>query len=159
MAQLKAWAEYVLTRMNRLDWWNPAHIPTNAAARTYRFNGPGFHLNRDGKPPLLMRADPEKRWNTRYFPRDYKRREVEYYPDTPLSLNHALLKDKPLRPDWEPRKTLPKIPSAFGLDKPFNTPLTMGLKKTPNWNTTVPGQPVNADGTNNVGQKCTPQLS
>ena len=40
-----------------------------------------------------------------------QRRDVGYYPDTPLSLNHALMKGKPIRPDNAPRKTIPDPPS------------------------------------------------
>jgi len=63
-----------------------------------------------------------------------QRRDVGYYPDTPLSLNHALMKDKPIRPDNGHIKTLPLVPAfSLGADTKveYNTPLSYGLKKTP----------------------------
>eukprot|EP00966_Prymnesium_polylepis_P254806 5887547-Prymnesium_polylepis.1 len=60
--------------MARLDYWNPAHIPTNMANRVYRNppGGIGFSLSRDGQAPLLQRAMPENIYSNRYFPRDHK---------------------------------------------------------------------------------------
>ncbi len=55
------------------------------------------------------------------------RRDTGYYPDTPLSLNHAIMKDKPLRPPAEAPASLPKI-GAFGAAE-FGTPGAMGIKR------------------------------
>ena len=43
----------------------------------------------------------------------FRVRSVGYYPDTPLSLNHAIMKDKPKRPDDAAPAQLPRV-SAFG---------------------------------------------
>ncbi|KAL1525735.1 hypothetical protein AB1Y20_020579 [Prymnesium parvum] len=133
---LKAWADYVWARLSRLDYWNPSHIPTNIPARIYRPHSPGFTLSREGKPPLVQQAEPGNIYNIRYFPRDYKRRDVGYYEDTPLSLNHALMKDKPKRPDDAPRSTIPN-PPAFRLGAEtkaeYGTPGSYGMRSTKKW--------------------------
>ena len=41
------------------------------------------------------------------------RRDTHYYPDTPLSLNHALMKGKPLRSEGLTPANLPQI-NYFG---------------------------------------------
>ena len=48
----QAWAEYVWTRLRRMDYWNAAHIPTNTAARLYRWNAPG--LRAGGRPEATL---------------------------------------------------------------------------------------------------------
>merc|ERR1712217_217042 len=69
---------------------------------------------------------PENTYSIRYFHRDYKRRDVGYYPDTPLSLNHNLMKGKPLRPDNAPPQQVPVV-GAFG-SKEYATPAAMGFR-------------------------------
>ena len=109
---MRAWLEHIWTRMRRLDYWNPAHIPTNAPARMYRFNGPG------SQPlPTIPRKGDENIYSIRYFHRDYKRRDVGYYEDTPLSLNHNLMKGKPTRPDDDPSGTLPQVNNGFAIGR------------------------------------------
>ena len=68
------------------------------------------------------------------------RRDTGYYADTPLSLNHALMKaphSQGLRPAAEAPAKLPN-PPAFG-SKTFGTPAAMGLKaKTLNEHLGIP---------------------
>ena len=67
----------------------------------------------------------ENVFSTRYFPRDVKRQHTYgNYPDTPLSLNHNLMKGKPLRPEGGPPATLPQV-GAFG-GQEYATPRSMG---------------------------------
>ena len=56
-------------------------------------------------------------YSVRYFHRDYKRRDVGYYEDTPLSLNHNLMKGKPTRPDDDPSGTLPQVNNGFAIGR------------------------------------------
>ena len=64
------------------------------------------------------------------------------YPNTPLSLNHALMKGKPIRPDNAPRSTIPD-PPTFNLGSDvkvaYNSPGAWGVKNTPAW-AQQPGQ-------------------
>ena len=53
------------------------------------------------------------------------RRDTGYYPDTPLSVNHPIMKDKPKRAPAIPRG-LPEI-GAFG-GKSFGTPEAAGMR-------------------------------
>jgi hypothetical protein len=92
MAYLGKWAEHVWTRMRRLDYWNPEHVINNLPAKGYRRVSPGSQ-------PLahVPHKAQDAVYSIRYFPRDAKRRDTDYYPDTPLSLNHNLMKGKPIR--------------------------------------------------------------
>ena len=58
--------------------------------------------------PHFLRA---LRWSAD-FHRDTRRKDVNYYPDTPLSLNHALMKGKPQRPSDAPMRQQPSY-NAF----------------------------------------------
>jgi hypothetical protein len=92
MAYLGQWAEYVWTRMRRMDYWNKDHVITNLPAKLYRRVSPG------SQPPAeIPRKMDDAVYNIRYFQRDAKRRDTGYYPDTPLSLNHNLMKGRPIR--------------------------------------------------------------
>ena len=51
-------------------------------------------------------------YSIRYYNKDLKRRDTGYYPDTPLSLNHALMKGKPQRPSDAPMRQQPSY-NAF----------------------------------------------
>jgi hypothetical protein len=62
------------------------------------------------------------------FPRAEIKRDTGYYPDTPLSLNHSLMKGQPLRADPKVADALPDPPVAFG-QKKFGTLAAMGIKK------------------------------
>ena len=110
-----------------MDWWNPNHIPTNASARVFRAVAPGAQ-----KGAYLKKHDDAvgtSNFSVRYFQRDQMRRDTGYYPDTPLSLNHALMKaphSQGLRPSAETPAKLPQ-PPAFG-SKTFATPQAMGIK-------------------------------
>lgn len=108
MAKVAAWGEYFWARLRRLDYWNPAHVITNPPSSTFRPHSPG-----SGPVPEIMRKGEENIYSIRYFHRDYKRRDTGYYPDTPLSLNHQLMKGKQIRPDQEPAGHLPVV-GAFG---------------------------------------------
>ena len=55
------------------------------------------------------------------------KRDTGYYPDTPLSLNHSLMKDKALRPSPEQPAALPQI-NYFGA-KTFGTHASAGVKE------------------------------
>eukprot|EP00967_Tisochrysis_lutea_P158496 scaffold324207_cov52-Tisochrysis_lutea.AAC.1 len=92
MAYLGQWAEYVWSRMRRLDYWNKDHHIYNMPAKIYRRVSPGSQ-------PLasVQRKAEEAVYSIRYFQRDAKRRDTSYYPDTPLSLNHNLMKGRQIR--------------------------------------------------------------
>ena len=78
MALLLEWGGYIWKRMARMDYWNPAHIPTNAPARIYKPSGPGFAKSREGLAPVLERSHPENIYSTRYFHRDHKVRMTRH---------------------------------------------------------------------------------
>ena len=40
----QAWLEYAWLRLRRMDYWNSAHIPTNAPAKVYRWVAPGAQV-------------------------------------------------------------------------------------------------------------------
>ena len=192
---ITAWAEYAWTRLRRMDYWNPAHIPTNAPAKLYRWNAPGL---RNGRPEAHLKKLDDKvgtnNFSVRYFHRDRTqispacppcrpraaqrrnsprgargevafhsgssslffptsspsslataapvlsasgvhvmlraeiKRDTGYYPDTPLSLNHALMKDKPLRSEGLTPDNM-SYGNMFGNEKKFGTLKTMGIKK------------------------------
>ena len=63
----------------------------------------------------------------RYYHRNQIQRDTGYYPDTPLSTNHAIMKGNPLRPPAEQPEALPKI-GYFG-NKEFGTLKSVGMKK------------------------------
>ena len=66
-------------------------IAANASMKQYRPRTPG------GQPlPNIPKAGDEKYYDIRYFPNDHRRRDVGYYPDTPLSLTHNIMKNTPL---------------------------------------------------------------
>ena len=54
------------------------------------------------------------------------RRDTGFYPDTPLSLNHPIMKDRPRRASDAPAANHPKV-GAFGSTK-FGTPASLGIK-------------------------------
>ena len=62
------------------------------------------------------------------------KRDTGFYPDTPLSVNHALMKDQPLRPAASQPAALPVI-NYFGNslgkegNKEMGTLKTMGITK------------------------------
>eukprot|EP00310_Coccolithus_braarudii_P022893 CAMPEP_0183350234 /NCGR_PEP_ID=MMETSP0164_2-20130417/18328_1 /TAXON_ID=221442 /ORGANISM="Coccolithus pelagicus ssp braarudi, Strain PLY182g" /LENGTH=130 /DNA_ID=CAMNT_0025522121 /DNA_START=49 /DNA_END=441 /DNA_ORIENTATION=+ len=116
-----AWGEYFWARLRRLDYWNKAYTITNLPGTMYRPHSPG-----SGPAANIMRKGEENIYSIRYFQRDYKRRDTEYYPDTPLSLNHALMKGKQIRPDSEPCSHLPVV-GAFG-GKKYATMDTLGVQ-------------------------------
>jgi len=94
MAYLGQWAEHVWTRMRRLDYWNKEHVINNLPAKVYRRVSPG------SQPPAeIPRKTEDAVYSIRYFQRDAKRRDTGYYPDTPLSLNHNLMKGRAIRCD------------------------------------------------------------
>ena len=56
------------------------------------------------------------------------KRDTAYYADTPLSVNHAIMKGKPLRPDYDSRAdNMPQI-DYFTSGKEYATPASMGIK-------------------------------
>ena len=55
------------------------------------------------------------------------KRDTGYYPDTPLSLNHALMKGQPLRAEVATPPNLPQV-GAFA-SKTFGTMQHLGMKK------------------------------
>ena len=64
----------------------------------------------------------------RYFHREQIKRDTTYYPDTPLSVNHAIMKGKSLRSEGPQQPAnMPQI-NYFGAAS-FGTPGTMGIKK------------------------------
>jgi len=94
MAYLGAWREYVWVRMKRFDYWNPEHVMNNLPAKLYRGKTPGGNLKATAE---VQRKADDAVYSIRYFPRDARRRDTEYYPDTPLTLTHNLMKGKPVR--------------------------------------------------------------
>jgi hypothetical protein len=111
-----------------MDYWNPNTIPTNAPAKSYRWVSPGSQPN--GFVKKHDDAVGTSNFSVRYFHRDRIRKDTGYYPDTPLSLNHALMKEphsKGLRPSVECPPKLPQPPS-FG-SKTFGTPAAMGISR------------------------------
>ena len=129
--RLQAWAEYAWLRLRRMDYWNPAHIPTNASNKLFRHHAPGAFVG-----AKVMRHDEAKGtsdFSVRYFHRDQMRRDTGYYPDTPLSLSHSLMKaphSQGLRPPAEPPSKLPNPPTFAlgGATTAYGTPATMGIK-------------------------------
>ena len=63
----------------------------------------------------------------RYYHRNQIQRDTGYYPDTPLSPNHAIMKGNPLRPPAEEPEALPKI--NYFSKKEFGTLNAVGFKK------------------------------
>ena len=106
-----------------MDDWNPAPAPTNAAARTYRWRAPSSLSHMAN----VARSEPENIFSIRYLHRDQRRRDTGYYPDTPLSMGHPLMKHKPRRPDGSQAKTLPQV-GALGWQNISNTNAAMGMK-------------------------------
>lgn len=99
MASATAWVEHFWTRMRRLDYWNPDHVITNLPAKLYRRVSPGSQ-----PAATIPRKADDAVYSIRYFQRDYKKRDTGYYPDTPLTLTHNLMKGKPVRfasPPWK----------------------------------------------------------
>ena len=123
MAQIAKWGEYVWTRLRRLDYWNPAHIITNLPATEFRAKAPGaLAVN-----AVITRKEEENIFSVRYLHRDTRRRDVGYYPDTPLSLNHNLMKGKPIRPSDAAASQLPVV-GSFGAAE-YATPGAMGVRE------------------------------
>lgn len=124
----QAWINHAWLRLRRMDYWNSAHISGNMPAKAYRWLAPSSNTGAN-----LMKHDVAvgtSNFSVRYYNRDVMRRDVGYYPDTPLSTNHAIMKGHALRPppSTEPAASLPKI-SYFG-DQPtgkYGTPAAMGL--------------------------------
>ena len=75
MSLMLKWGEYVWARLRRMDYWNAAHVPTNASSRVYRTVSPG---SQPVASPL--RSGEENVYSIRYFHRDYKRRECARGP-------------------------------------------------------------------------------
>jgi len=104
-----SWVEHIWTRMRRLDYWNDHGIASHYPMKYYRAISPG------SQPPAEVPvSEPYNVYNIRYFPRDRKRKDVSYYPDTPLSMNHAVMKGMPQRPTDDPSITAAKIPAFDG---------------------------------------------
>lgn len=123
MAHLAAWAEHLWLRLRRMDYWDPAAHATNAAAKHYRARAPGAL----SAPAVVQKAEPGNVFSIRYYNRDFKRRDVGYYPDTPLSQSHALMQGVAARaPDTRPA-TLPHV-QAHGWQKISGTPAAMGMR-------------------------------
>ena len=114
---MQGWVEYTWLRLRWMDWWNPNHIYGNVPARTFRGKSPGAQVC-----GLVKKHDDAvgtNNFSVRYFHRDQMRRDTAYYPDTPLSLNHSIMKpphSQGLRPSLEPPAKLPNPPS-FGFKK------------------------------------------
>ena len=66
----QAWAEYVWTRLRRMDYWNTPFV-TNVPAKEYRWFAPGL---RPGRPEANMKKlDPKlgtNEFSVRYYSRD-----------------------------------------------------------------------------------------
>ena len=109
-----------------MDYWNPAHIPTNCSNTLFRYRAPGA-MSAGVNVKKLDDAVGTTPFTVRYF------------QDTPLSLTHALFQ-KPhmsgLRPSAAaPEKivTPPAFPFAAGEGAGYASPKAMGLsKKVPN---------------------------
>lgn len=123
MPASSSWAEHVWLRLRRMDYWDAAGVIGNAAAKTYRARAPGTL----SKHAVVQRAEPEKIFSVRYYKRDFKRRDVGYYPDTPLSTGHNTMKGHALRPPDAPPATLP-VQRAFGWQAISGTTAAMGAR-------------------------------
>ena len=116
-----------------MDYWNPSHIPTNASNKLFRHQAPGAL-----SAGVNVKKHDDKvgtsNFSVRYFHRDVMRKDTGYYPDTPLSLNHALMKaphSQGLRPSPGVPATVvdsPAFPFAAGEGAGYGTPAAMGLK-------------------------------
>jgi len=131
---VQAWLEYGWLRLRRFDYWNPAHIPTNCSNKLFRANAPGA-MSAGVNMKKHDDAVGTSNFTVRYFHRDQIRRDTGYYSDTPLSLNHALMKaphSQGLRPSSiTPTKLVqpPAFPFAAGEGPNYTTTVGMGLSK------------------------------
>jgi len=117
-----------------MDYWNPAHIPTNCSNKLFRYRAPGA-MSAGVNVKKLDDAVGTTPFTVRYFQRDQMRRDTGYYPDTPLSLTHALFQ-KPhmsgLRPSAAaPEKIVspPAFPFAAGEGVGYASPKARGRSK------------------------------
>ena len=58
-------------------------------------------------------AGLDRVFDIRYFDKDTRRKDTGYSPDTPLSLNHPIMKDRPKRASDDAPSQLPVV-GAFG---------------------------------------------
>ena len=113
-----------------MDYWSPLTIPTNMSNKLFRHRAPGSQTG-----AFLKKHDDAvgtSNFSVRYFHRDQIRKDTGYYPDTPLSLNHALMKpphSQGLRPKAETPAKLVQ-PESVCRYKGFATPATMGVAKS-----------------------------
>jgi len=136
-----AWGEYLWTRLRRMDYWNPArsgqHQITNAPAKMFRPHAPGLRV---GRPEASLQKHDDKvgtnNFSVRYYNRDQIKRDTAYYPDTPLSSNHALMKGAALRPKDQitpDNMSLHVYGTSFGASdgtgQKFGTMAHMGMDK------------------------------
>lgn len=89
-----------------MDYWNPAHIPTNCSNTLFRYRAPGA-MSAGVNVKKLDDAVGTTPFTVRYFQRDQMRRDTGYYPDTPLSLTHALFQ-KPHMSGLRPSAAAPE---------------------------------------------------
>lgn len=125
-AHIGAWLDHAWLRLRRMDYWNSAHLSGNLPSKVYRRMAPSSNTGAN-----LMKHDVAvgtSNFSVRYYNRDVVRRDTGYYPDTPLSTNHAIMKGHALRPapSTEPAASLPIIPYKVGGKM---GPAVMGLTK------------------------------
>ena len=125
----QAWINYAWLRLRRMDYWNSAHLLGNTPAKAYRWLAPSSN-----KGANLMKHDAAvgtSNFSVRYYNRDMVRRDVGYYPDTPLSTNHAIMKGHALRPppSTEPPASLPQHVGGNKTPGKFGTPAAVGITR------------------------------
>ena len=75
-------------------------------------------------------AGKDRIFDIRYFDKDTRRKDTGYYPDTALSINHPIMKNRPKRAPEDPPSQLPVV-GAFGnlaSNVPTGTPARMGMR-------------------------------
>ena len=118
------WIEYGWSRMRAFDYWNEG-IPSHYPHKYYRNVSPGS-IPRAEVPV----SGPDRVYDIRYFDKDTRRKDTGYYPDTALSINHPIMKNRPKRAPDDPPSQLPVV-GAFGKltsNFPTGTPARMGVR-------------------------------
>ena len=120
------WAEYGWARMRAFDYWNPSHIASHYPHKHYRNVSPGSAPTAEVPVSGIDRV-----FDIRYFDKDTRRKDTGYSPDTPLSLNHPIMKNRPKRATDDAPSQLPVV-GAFGnmtSSAAIGTAERMGMRK------------------------------
>ena len=120
------WVEYGWARMRAFDYWNPGHLASHYPHKYYRNVSPGSAPT--AEVPV---SGSDRIFDIRYFDKDTRRKDTGYSPDTALSLNHPIMKNRPKRAPDDPPSQLPVV-GAFGKmtsNIPTGTPERMGMRE------------------------------